>query len=38
MRRFPYAVFFTVTDTEIIVTALADLRMDPGSIRKLIIR
>lgn len=38
MRRFPYAVFYTVTEEEIIVTAIADLRMDPENIRKLILR
>lgn len=38
MRRFPYAVFYTVIEKEIVVTAIADLRMDPDSIRKLIFR
>ncbi|MCA1743782.1 MAG: type II toxin-antitoxin system RelE/ParE family toxin [Desulfonatronovibrio sp.] len=38
MRRFPYAVLYTVMEKEIVVTAIADLRMDPDSIHKLIHR
>jgi plasmid stabilization system protein ParE len=38
MRRFPYAVFYTVAAEEIIVTAIADLRMDPDSIQMLTLR
>jgi hypothetical protein len=38
MRRFPYAVFYSVTGEEIIVTGVADLRMDPEKIRKMLLR
>jgi plasmid stabilization system protein ParE len=38
MRRFPYAVFYTVAAEEILVTAIADLRMDPDSIKMLTLR
>ena len=38
MRRFPFAVYYTVIDEQIVITAIADLRMDPDSIRELIFR
>lgn len=38
MRRFPYAVFYSKTGEEIIVTGVADLRMDPEKIRKVLLR
>ena len=38
MRRFPYAVFYSRTGEGIIVTGVADLRMDPEKIRKVILR
>jgi toxin ParE2 len=38
MRRFPYAVFYSRTGEEIIVTGVADLRMDPEKIRKVLLR
>ena len=38
MRRFPYAVFYSMTVEEIIVTGVADLRMDPEKIRKVLLR
>ena len=38
MRRFPYAIFYTVMEDEIVITAVADLRMDPDNIREVILR
>ena len=38
MRRFPYAVFYSRASEEIIVTGVADLRMDPEKIRKVLLR
>lgn len=38
MRRFPYDVFYSRTGEEIIVTGVADLRMDPEKIRKVLLR
>ena len=38
MRRFPYAVFYSSAGEEIIVTGVADLRMDPEEIRKVLLR
>ncbi len=38
MRRFPYAVFYSRMGEEIIVTGVADLRMDPEKIRKVLLR
>jgi len=38
MRRFPYAVFYSGAGEEIIVTGVADLRMDPEKIQKVLLR
>ncbi|HMP74599.1 MAG TPA: type II toxin-antitoxin system RelE/ParE family toxin [Kiritimatiellia bacterium] len=32
-RRFPFAVLYTHTSSEIIVTAVLDLRMDPETLK-----
>lgn len=34
MRRFPYAVFYSRVGEELIITGVADLRMDPEKIQK----
>lgn len=34
MRRFPYAVFYTIMEEEIVISAVAELRMDPDYIRE----
>jgi plasmid stabilization system protein ParE len=33
-RRFPYAIFYTVTGRDVCVHAVLDCRRDPGWIRK----
>ena len=38
MRRFPYAVFYSRVGGEIIITGVADLRVDPEKIQKMLLR